>query len=136
MDEAKSKVLQMLADGKLTVEEAERLLDRLESGPAARQASGPPAVKSSGTPKYLRVIVEDTDGSKVNVRVPMALLRAGIRMGALMPEHAREQVEHAGLDLSDLSRLDPDELIEALRDLEVSVDGEGDATQKVRVFCE
>jgi hypothetical protein len=135
MDEARAKVLQMLADGKLNVEEAERLLDRLDSGSGESSAPAP-ATKGPSNPKYLRVIVEDSDGSRVNVRVPMALLRAGIRLGALMPEHAREEVEHAGLDLADLSKLNPDELIEALSDLEVTVDGDAEQTQKVRVFCE
>ncbi|MEK8105747.1 hypothetical protein NKG94_12490 [Micromonospora sp. M12] len=38
--------------------------------------------------KYLRVLVDATDNgepSRVNVRVPLQLLRAGVRLAALVP---------------------------------------------------
>jgi hypothetical protein len=142
MDENSKKVLEMLAEGKITHDEAERLLDRLaRMRPAAEgvaggrdasvPAAGRPAPKN---PKYLRVVVQSEKGDKVNVRVPMALVKTGIRLGALMPEHARRELECKGVDLSALSNLDGEELVQALAELTVDVDsGNGD---KVRVFCE
>ena len=48
--------------------------------------------------RYLRVLV-DTDqngrNTRVNVRVPMALLRAGVRLSGLAPEEARERANAA-----------------------------------------
>jgi hypothetical protein len=78
----------------------------------------------------------------VNVRVPMQLLRAGVRLAALIPQQAHEQLDSAlsshGIPLT-LSQIKPEnleELIDHLEDLTVDVDGtEGNKT-KVRVFCE
>ncbi|KPK62104.1 MAG: hypothetical protein AMK73_06770 [Planctomycetes bacterium SM23_32] len=145
MDENRKKVLEMLSEGKITVEEADRLLDRLEGAAAA--ASEPAgtvggvdmSVKAAERPvpqepRFLRVLVDSASGDKVNVRVPMALIRTGIKLKALLPEHAREAMEDHGLDLSALSELDPDEIITALAELTVDVDSQsGDA---VRIFCE
>ncbi len=99
--------------------------------------------------KYLRVLVEADEtmtGMKgqttVNVRVPMQLLRAGVRLASLIPAQAHEHLDEAlnrhGVPLT-LSQIKPEnleELIDHLEDLTVDVDGkEGNAT-KVRVFCE
>ena len=77
--------------------------------------------------------------TKVNVRVPMQLLRAGVRLTGVIPDRAREQVNEAlrkeGIPF-DINKLTPDnleEMIEQLRDLTVDVDNEN---AKVRVFCE
>lgn len=149
MSEDSKRILQMLADGKISVEEAERLLSALgEAGPAqAAPESGSSPVKKN--PKYLRVVVdaEDKHGggpAKVNIRVPMNLLRAGVRLGTLIPQEAREHVNEAmrehGVDF-DINQLRPEnieELIEQLGDLTVDVDAgaEGSDRAKVRVFCE
>src|SRR5512140_1870362 len=91
MDPDRRSILQMLADGKVSADEAERLISAMErSGPSpARPASG-------SAPKYLRVLVDADDAAsgptKVNIRVPMALLRAGVRLTSLMPPQARDQI--------------------------------------------
>jgi len=141
MDENSRKVLDMLAEGKITADEAERLLERLSHIPtaAATEASADaPATEADGPapdkPKYLRVIVQSQDGDNVNIRVPMALVKTGIRLGALMPSHARQELEGKGVDLSALSELDGEELARALAELQVDVDSsDGD---QVRIFCE
>jgi len=85
-------------------------------------------------PKYLRVVVDSADGDKVNVRVPMSLIRTGLKLSSLMPADAAEAVLEKGIDLSALKNLDGEELVEALRELSVDVDSaDGD---KVRVFTE
>jgi len=151
MSEETMKVLQMLADGKITVEDAERLLTGLSAAsvagggpvPAAASAAGGSGSEATGAAalpvggrraRFLRVVVDGGSGDRVDVRVPLALLKAGIRMSALLPQHAREHVESSGLDLSGLSKLNPDELVEALRELAVDVRGEDG--ESVRVFCE
>ncbi len=76
---------------------------------------------------------------KVNIRVPMQLLRAGVRLGALIPQPARDQVnaamrEHGvPFDVAQLKPENLEDLIEHLNDLTVDVDKE---TTKVRVYCE
>ena len=83
---------------------------------------------------------------KVNIRVPIQLLRAGVRLTGLIPPQARDHVNRAlherGIPF-DLSQIKPDnlaELIDQLNELTIDVDvngrGRGDEKVKVRVFCE
>src|SRR5262245_64114483 len=129
----------MLTEGKITAEEADQLLAALDRDqPAAPPADGRP----KGRLKYLRVVVDanDDDGPvRVNVRVPLQLLRAGVRLASLIPPqalgHATVEIQKTGVPF-DLSQLKPeqlDELVEHLDDMTVEVD-QRDA--KVRVFCE
>jgi SHOCT-like domain len=143
MNEQRRQILQMLAEGKITADEAERLIDALEP----KQPESPPgaAARSKPRPKYLRVVVnseDDSDGdgpSRVNIRVPLQLLRAGVRLTSLIPPQAltqvNEQLNKAGVPI-DLTQLKPqhiEELIEQLDELTVDVE---DTDSKVQVFCE
>src|SRR5665213_3715119 len=96
MSEDRKQILQMLAEGKVNADEAERLIAALEAGSASTTTDRAPR---SGSPKYLRVMVDTEDGvatpTKVNIRVPMQLLRAGVRLSALIPAPARDQVNTA-----------------------------------------
>lgn len=142
MNPDRRSVLQMLSDGKITADEAERLLsalDRSDPPPAAEPRS---VTGHNGSPKYLRVTVdalEDTKPVKVNVRVPMALLRAGVRLTSLIPPAARDEVNRelakngVPFDIGQLKPENLDELVSHLNDLTVDVDS---AEAKVRVYCE
>ena len=143
MNEQRRQILQMLAEGKITADEAERLIDALER----EHPESPPgaAPRPKPRPKYLRVVVSSTDNfggdgpGRVNVRVPLQLLRAGVRLTSLIPPQALTQV-NAELNKSgvpiDLTQLKPqhiEELIEQLDDVTVDVD---QPDTKVQVFCE
>ena len=140
MNEDRKRILAMLAEGKVSADEAERLFDALDRpGQSGAQASP----SSNGAPKYFRVVVDANEPgegpTKVNVRVPMQLLRAGVRLSALIPPRARDEVNAAmareGIPF-DINQLKPEnlqELIEHLSDFSVDVDNE---RAKVRVFCE
>ncbi len=132
MSSERRQVLEMLASGKISAEDAERLLEKL--GSAAE--SDPPAGQSSkaGRPKYLRVLVDSTTGDKVNIRVPLSLVRTGIKLSSMLPSEADERLKARGIDLSGLSGLEDEEMIEALRELTVNVDAHGG--DKVRIFCD
>ena len=141
MSNDRRAVLQMLAEGKITADEAERLLSALEGAVALAPGPSAPATHNAA-PKYLRVTVDAMEHgkpAKVNVRVPMALLRAGVRLTSLIPPAARDQVNAelakngVPFDIGQLKPENLDELISHLNDLTVDVDS-GDA--KVRVFCE
>eukprot|EP01035_Chromulina_nebulosa_P043685 gene43685-59168_t len=76
----------MLSEGKITTDEAERLLAALDGAarPFGAAADGAFPTKRPAL-KYLRVAVdtdEPGDGgpTKVNIRVPLDLLRAGVRL--------------------------------------------------------
>lgn len=135
MSRERAKMLQMVADGTITPEEAEKLLSRLEA-PGSRvalEASETTSRKSkAGALKWLRVVVDGND--KVNIRVPIGLIRTGIKLTTLMPQSASEHLTEHGIDLSQLKNLDGDDLMDALRELTVDVDSKNGDT--VHVFCE
>ena len=140
MNEQRKDILDMLAEGKITADEAERLIAALERDlPSA--ASGLDA-RPKGKAKYLRVLVDSVESGepvRVNVRVPLQLLRAGVRLAALIPPqalgHATAELNRSGVPF-DLTQLKPEQLealVDHLDDMTVEVD-QTDA--KVRVFCE
>ena len=142
MNDERRQILQMVADGKVTADEAERLLSALEGQGASAMAG--PAPRTGGKPKYLRVLVDAEDHHtgkpvKVNIRVPVQLMRAGVRLSALMPSPAREKVNQAlrergiPVDVGAMKPENLDELLDHLNDLTVDVDQD---KAKVRVFCE
>ena len=155
MNENRRQILEMLAAGKITADEAERLLAALD--PSSTAVAGEFSGTTKGTEgatvktraKYLRVLVEADESmtgmkglTTVNVRVPMQLLRAGVRLASLIPQQAHEQLDEAlskhGVPIT-LSQIKPEnleELIDHLEDLSVDVDGTDGNTTKVRVFCE
>jgi hypothetical protein len=141
MNEDRKRILGMLAEGKITAEEAERLLDAMALGPAPRLSTAP-VVGANSAPKYFRVEVNanEPDGpTKVNVRIPMQLLRAGVRLSALIPPRARDEVNAAmaregiPFDINQLKPENLEDLIDQLSDFSVNVDGD---RAKVKVYCE
>lgn len=158
MNDDRRSILDLLAAGKITADEAERLLVAVDVRPgsapdsSASAASGAQsaAVSSKVRPKYLRVLVEadeTTTGIKggpttVNIRVPIQLLRAGVRLAGLIPSQAHDELDKAfsqhGIQLT-LSQIKPEnleEIIDHLDDLTVEVDGKDENKTRVRVFCE
>jgi len=131
------KVLEMLKAGQISAEDAEKLLEKLDRGTsggtdphAGPESSSSPAQKL----RYLRVLVEDSKSEQVNVRIPLAFLRSGLKLLAVLPPRVNERLVEKGIDLSAIAELKGEELEQALRDLLVNVDGpDGD---KVQVFCE
>jgi hypothetical protein len=147
MSEERARILNMLSAGKITADEAERLLDALdaragghEAPPAASAVKGDPAPLLNALPKYLFVKVLSTDGDNVDVKMPIALVRSGLKLTSLIPPQALEQINEQmtdkgiSIDFSNLKPEDIDELVESLREMEVTVNAaNGD---NVRVWCE
>ena len=135
MSRERVKILQMIAEGTITPEEGEKLLSRLDPAGTTTAHVEPEIVtgdRKKGPLKYLRIVVDGSD--KVNIRIPIGLIRTGIKLTTLMPLSASKHLSEHGIDLSQFNNLDGEDLIDALRDLKVDVDtGEGDV---VRVFCE
>jgi hypothetical protein len=143
MDEQSRQVLQLLAEGKVTAEEAERLINALERVQPDSPAGA--ASRPKSRPRYLRVLVNadgdgDGDGpSRVNIRVPFQLLRAGVRLTSLVPPQAltRANAELAQrgvpIDLTELKPQQLEELIDQLDEVMIDIDDPG---SKVQVFSE
>jgi SHOCT-like protein len=138
MNQPRKDILEMLAEGKITAAEAERLIAALEPDPPPSAVEHRPRAKV----KYLRVEVESLDNGeqgRVNVRVPLQLLRAGVQLAALIPPGAlgaaNAELSRSGVPI-DLTQIKPEQLealVEHLDEVSVEVD-QPDA--KVRVFCE
>ena len=98
--EERMKILKMIEEGKLSAEEGTRLLSALSSGSRLVSSSG--GLAASGA-KTLRVRVTDvnTGRSKATVQIPIALIDAGMKIGA----HFAPEID--GVDMS--------QLMEALR---------------------
>ncbi|MQM26988.1 SHOCT-like domain-containing protein [Glycomyces albidus] len=142
MNEQRRQILQMLAENKITADEAERLLAAIEPE-ESDPAPGARVRAKSSRPKYLRVIAnfnDEVDGEfRVNVRVPLRLLRAGVRLTSLIPPRAVVQVNTelakvgVPFDLGELKPQQLEELVDALDELTVDVD---QADMTVKVYCE
>jgi hypothetical protein len=139
MNEERHRILDMLAAGKFSVAEADKLLAALSEPPTA------PAAQGTKEPKFLRVQVEGyldptTPGGKVNVRVPFNLLRAGVKLAALLPAGVGDQINKAlkqngmDIDVTKVKTEDLEGIVEQLGEMTVEVDGP--KGERVRVFCE
>ena len=139
MNEERKKVLEMLAAGKITAEQAEKLLDKLAASPAGPQ---PPSNEPQGggcgagaKAKYLRIVVESPGSSdQVNMRVPLSLVGTGRRLMAVMPAKVSQKLSEYGIDAAIFASAGSDNLEQVIRELNVDVEhGNG---RKVRIFCE
>jgi len=79
------------------------------------------------------------NGDNVDVKIPVALVRSGLKLTSLIPTKAMDQIndsmsEHGmSVDFSNLKPDDIDELVGTLREMEINVDAKnGD---NVRVYC-
>ena len=170
MSDETRRILDLLAQGKITVDDADQLLRAVGSPqpePAASREShahddwthwspggwrgffgGIGAVPVPGPdrsgPRYLKIAVHEpaADGRRekhVNIRVPVALVRGGMRLGAIIPGYAGDDItrrlRERGFDV-DLSKLDEaalDKMLKNLGEMTVDVD---DGKAQVRITCE
>ena len=92
--EERMKILKMIEEGKLSAEEGTKLLAALSvKRPTTSRAPGMP-----GGAKWLRIRVTDTrtGRSKASVQIPIALVDAGLKIGA----HFAPEVD--GVDMSNV----------------------------------
>ncbi len=93
--EERMKILKMIEEGKLSAEEGTKLLAALTE----RRAPTPPrAPGMPGAPRWLRIRVTDVRSgrSKASVQIPLALVDAGMKIGA----HFAPEVE--GVNMSNV----------------------------------
>lgn|SRR5690606_6136577 len=84
------QILNMLQEGKITAEEANRLL-----GALSQASKGAKSVPLRG-PRQLRVRITDVKSgrNKVNVTIPMGLVNIGLKMGArFIPSDANIDIQ-------------------------------------------
>jgi hypothetical protein len=154
MTENQKKILEMLAESKISVNDAYRLLNVIDSEERGQDKTAKTEPETKVRPKYLRVTVTPGEGDasakgnlfqngnvgRVNVRIPMSLIRAGIKVKSLVPAEAMDKVSQAlrekgiDFDMRGVKSEDIEELVEALGDMQIDV--EGGKGEKVKVFVE
>ncbi len=146
MSDDRRKILDMLASGRLSADEAERLLAALARRGTSDGRAGDQVRPMGSAPKFLRVEVSklrgDGDDTKnVNIRVPLQLLRAGVKLPGLLPPKARDDLNAAmrqkgmAFDFNHLRPDNVDALIAALVETSIDIDAH-DGRSRVRVSCE
>jgi len=95
MSDEKMMILKMLKDGKITADEAAKLLLTIDQGDEKKKKS-----KKKTPSKYLRVRITDVDSNKVraNIRIPLNILKIGSKFGA----HFTSNID--GIETDDLMR--------------------------------
>jgi len=139
MTEERMRILTMLSEGKITPEEAEKLLSAVEKQ-TPPSGSGKSLLDSMEN-KNFYVQVEPKEGKsseKVSVKVPFALLKAGLNIAGLIPKDAQDKINSTmsekgiNFNLNDLSQDNITDIMSALEDLTIDVDTD-DA--KIQVYC-
>ena len=140
MNEEKLKVLNMIAEGKITAEEGEKLLEALDK--KNEKKPEPIEVKrEKGNINYLYVDINpksESSSEKVHVKVPLALVRAGVNIASMLPSEVQDTVNNAmdekgmKFDLSSIKPENIEELIQALEEMEVNIYSD---ESTVRVYC-
>ena len=134
---SREKIMEMVKDGTLSVEEGLRLLDAIEESEKRAekpQKSAEPQVRpliysAPSQPKMLRIQVESANNDRVRVNVPVALVRAGLDFTKQM-ELSGMNVDLKGVDLDLILKLVEEGQVGELVDV---VSAEGD---KVRIVVE
>jgi hypothetical protein len=125
--EERMKVLKMVESGKITAAEATQLLEALDEAPTAAKNAPPPPPPASMGGRWFRVRVTDSNTGKVrvNVRLPVGVVSAGLKMGMRFAP----QVE--GMDLDALGAMIASGEVGQIVDVMDEKDGE-----HVEVFIE
>jgi hypothetical protein len=144
MSQETRRILEMVAAGQLSPEDADKLADKLleklrssntkSSAPSpAPPANGEASAGQRGI-RFLRVVVDQPGRDQVNIRVPLGILRTGMKLLGILPLQVSEKLTEKGIDLSVLRELGNGELVDHLKDLNVDVDSKNG--EKVRIYCE
>ncbi len=121
------EILDKLAAGEMSAEEAERRLGGLPEAVEGPADDGEP----KSAPKFLRIILEGVGAREpmVNLRVPLKIVRAGVELGAMLPERTKEKMSEKlrakgiFVDPFELAATDMDTFIETLSGLEIEAEG-------------
>ena len=146
------RILDMLQEGKITVDEADRLIKALTGDRPPQTATAEPATDGRARARWIRINIQKPandagqNAKNVNIRVPIAIVKGGMRLGAIIGtfagEKAARRMKAEGLDIdlakisSDLSQMNGpefDEFLGSLNDTNIEID---DGKSQVRITTE
>jgi hypothetical protein len=137
------RILDLLAQGKITVDEADQLLRAIgvTGSPGSQGSQGS---QSRPDARWMRVIIDkaERDGrpaKQVSIRVPMALVRGGVRLGAIFPYKGNnpisQHLRNHGVDV-DWSKIDLSQLDSVLQNLDETTIDVDKGRAQVRISYE
>ncbi len=143
MSVERKKVLEMLAAGKITAEEAEKLLEKLaccsagEESEAGETATAGDPVAPKTKKRFLRIEVDEPAGKRVNMRVPLAFVRSGMALMGVLPEKLQQRLADRGIDIGVIAGIRNSKDINLQADLqELNIDVDEPDGKKVRIYSE
>jgi hypothetical protein len=143
MNAERKKILEMLVEGKITADEAEKLLDKLKGVSDARSEAAEAGVEAGAEtkagengikPRFIRILIDKPGQDQVNVRIPLAFARAGSNFLAVLPSRVRERLAEQGVDIGGFATMGAKEWAEAVEQMNIDIE-KGDG-RKVKIFCE
>ena len=116
----------MLEKGKISADEAARLLDALN----AVEQQAPVEQKSNGKPaKWIRIRVTEDGKEKVKVNLPVKLVQILSKMHGIMPTDAKMTLDQHNIDLS--------AIMDAIKDgAEGEIVNVEDGNETVKIYVE
>ncbi len=102
MSEETLKVLEMVKEGKITVEEGEKLISALKETDEVQQKQ----TKSKSSMLRIRIDArgdDKEDDAKVNVNVPLTLAKKAVGLLSLIPKDTKEDLGDKGIDLNSIN---------------------------------
>ena len=125
MAEERLRILGMLSEGKITNDEADKLLEAMAS--------------RNKQDMHIRVQPKEGKSSeRVVLKVPLALVKAGLNFSKLIPKEAQEKVQESmdskgiPFNRSEMKFEDLEEMFAVMEDLSIDVDTE---ESTIQVFC-
>jgi hypothetical protein len=146
------RILDLLSQGKITVDDADRLIKAISAEVPAGTAAAETAADGGQRARWFRINIRKPASDQahtpkdVNIRVPIAVVKGGMRLGAIIATFAGEKaalrMKQRGLDLDlstingDLSRMNGEEFdafLKSLDDMNIEID---DGRSQVRITAE
>lgn len=124
--EERARILKLLEQGKISAEEADKLLQSIDKKLRATASAEP----SRGKGKKLKIIVESKSegGDNVNISVPLSLAKL---VAGFIPKERQKTMESAGVDLGAILGH-----IEELESMEEDIVNVESGEEKVRIYIE
>ena len=146
------RILDLLQEGKITVDDADRLIKALCTDRPAETVTADTPTVGTDRVRWIRINIQkpaNETGHKaknVNIRVPIAIVKGGMRLGAIIGtfagDKAARRMKAQGLDIdlakisSDLSQMNGpefDEFLQSLNETNIEID---DGKAQVRITAE
>ncbi len=96
METEKKQILEMVRDGKLSVDEAQKIMEAMDEGDQSARCAA-----VSRPARFLRVRVKEEDGARVNVSLPLSLVRV---LWKFIPRDAVRELEGQNIDVDSILR--------------------------------